>query len=163
MKRRTVLAGVPLALAGCLDAFDGPDADAAAQAILAAINDERAAVGVGSLAGDDRLKSAAIEHSRDMAARDFYDHQNPDGQEPWDRVGCQAGENIHGGDLGRMQNVGQSKTWNTREPDELAGYVAEGWLNSRGHYENMIDSRWSAVGIGVHIADGEFLVTAKFC
>ena len=185
MQRRTVLAGAAVALAGCAadsgpqdddsgnesspesdeetQGSEPPDHETAEERIRAHINVERAEAGVRELGRSRELADAARAHSRDMHDREFYDHRNPDGQEPWDRVVCEAGENIHRGEIGRMQNVDSEHRWQTRDPEELAGYVIEGWVLSREHYENMTDRHWEQVGVGVHIEGGEFYVTAKFC
>ena len=186
MQRRTVLAGVAVALAGCAadsgpqdddsgnesspesngeqqQGSEPPDHETAEDRIRAHINVERAEAGVRELGRSRQLADAARAHSRDMYDREFYRHRNPDGQEPWDRVVCDAGENIHRGEIGRMQNADSEHRWQTRDPEELAGYVIEGWILSREHYENMVDPQWEQVGVGVHIDGGEFFVTAKFC
>lgn len=163
MLRRSVLAGAAVALAGCSDVFAGPEPDAAETAIHNRINEERAAAGVPDVGSDAGLQTVARAHSDDMAERDFYAHENPDGETPGDRVACAAGENLHRGEIGRMKNPGSDKTWSTTAVDELAGFVIEGWVRSDSHYQNMTNSRWSRVGVGVAIVDGGFFVTAVFC
>jgi len=162
MRRRTALAGVAVALAGCMDTLEGPDGREAEALIRESINEEREAADVAPVDSRERLQTAAREHSRDMYERDFYGHQNPDGQQPWDRVGCRASENIHRGEVGTMENPG-GETYQTRVTEELARYVVEGWVGSQEHYENMVDSSWQSIGIGVHVGDGEFFATAMFC
>jgi uncharacterized protein YkwD len=179
MYRRTLLGGVAVALAGCATASDDTadntttesesdnrtplDAAAAEAEIRAAINAERYAVNVPDVDRNQELVYAARAHSRDMYERDFYAHRNPDGEEPWDRVTCNASENIHRGEVGEMQNVDSEHTWDTRDPEELGGYVIEGWILSKDHYDNLTDPQWERVGVGVHVAEGEFWVTAMFC
>ena len=174
MQRRAVLAGVAVGLAGCAggdtdggdspdDSVTAPEREAAEAAIVEGINEIRSEEHAGTIGVDEPLRDAARAHSRDMAERGFYAHQNPDGEEPWDRVLCDAGENIHRGEIGRMQNEGGDETWQTRHADELAGYVVEGWVISDDHYRLMIDGTWRAMGVGVAIVDGEFFATAKFC
>lgn len=163
MQRRSVLAAAPVALAGCLDMFEDPDADEAETLVVDHINDAREEVGVGKLPVDEYLRAAARTHSEDMDQRGFIGHENPDGEQPWDRVGCQAGETIHSGEIGEMKNVDSHKTWYTHRTDELAGFVDEGWRNSEGHYDILVDASWQAVGVGIHISEREFFVTAKFC
>ena len=164
MNRRALLAAAATAaVAGCADALDGPDAAEAESMIVDHINDARESAGGGSLAVDDDLRAAARDHSRDMYDRGFFDHVDPNGRGPDDRVACRAGETLHSGDLGTMQNIDGSETWNTRQTDELAGYVDEGWRNSQQHREILVDPAWRWVGVGVYIGDDEFFVTAKFC
>lgn len=173
MNRRQALAAAGIALAGCADAdvggtgetrvATGPDHEAAEAAIVERINAVRSEEHAGTLNVDAPLERAAREHSQDMHERDFYAHRNPDGQEPWDRVLCEAAETIHRGEIGRMENEGGGDTWQTSDPQELGGYVVEGWTLSRDHYQVMLDGAWRAMGVGVAIEDGEFFATAKFC
>jgi len=37
------------------------------------------------------------------------------------------------------------------------------FVDSRDHYQNMVDSQWRAVGVGVFVSDREFFTTAMFC
>ena len=184
MNRRTLLATLPLALAGCatstgtddtpdadtsgdgsIDATttDAPDAEAVEAELVEAINTERAAAGVPALGRDRTLRRAARDHSADMHERAFYRHRNPDGEEPWDRVPCDAAETIHAGDIGRIENIDSEHTWDTREVEEAVGYVVEGWILSAEHFEVMTDGHFERVGVGVHVAADEFFATAKYC
>lgn len=75
-------------------------------------------------------------HSEDMAARGFFDHYNPDGESPFDRMGNYgikfraAGENIA---------AGQS----------TPGSVMDSWMNSPGHMANILSSSFGKIGIGI--------------
>jgi len=164
MKRRTVLAGSALALAGCSsDALEGPeaaDAEAEIRDRLAGLRDSE---GLSELSARDALATAARGHSRDMHERDFYAHENPDGAGPSDRAGCRAGEVIHRGEIGEMRNRGSDETYDTYAADELAAYVVDGWRLSEPHFETITLPRWAAIGVGVYIGDGEFFATAMFC
>jgi uncharacterized protein YkwD len=163
MHRRSVLAAGAATLAGCSSLADEPDAGVAEAAIRDRVNAQREAADRAPLVPSETLQTAAVEHSRDMAERDFYAHENPDGQQPWDRVPCQAGETIHRGVLGKMQNEGSAKLWRTDQSDDLAGYVAEGWRLSEDHYEIITKRKWTAIGVGVAIKGDEFFATAMFC
>jgi uncharacterized protein YkwD len=163
MLRRSLLL---LALAGCDDASgDGdawsgvPDneycADAAdwdpawadlEEQVLAIVNDVRREGRSCGAAGDFRptdalvmnpsLRCAARKHSADMAARNFFDHDNPSGESPWDRIAqaeygpySTAGENIAAG-----------------SPD-AAGTMMQ-WLDSDGHCSNIMNPGFAEIGVG---------------
>ncbi|MCH9687620.1 MAG: CAP domain-containing protein [Deltaproteobacteria bacterium] len=87
------------------------------------------------LSMESRLRCAARVHSLDMATRGFFDHQNPQGQSPFDRMeeaGYEyraAGENIA---------AGQSSP----EP------VVAGWLDSPGHCSNIMNPDFADLGVG---------------
>lgn len=76
------------------------------------------------LALNEYLTTAARAHSLDMAQRDFFDHVNPDGLDPTDRVNA-AG---YGGTAGENIAAGYSSI------DE----VHAAWLESLGHRKNVL-------------------------
>lgn len=108
------------------------------------VNRDRQVNGLLPLVEDPLLSLAAQRHAEDMLRRRFYDHVNPDGQDPSDRfmaVGGQvgAGENI-------MQQVGGM-------PMTLSyGLVEEyqkGWMYSPGHRENLLTAHYTTFGYGI--------------
>jgi len=141
----------------------GPDHEAAEAAIVERVNAVRSDEHAGTLNVDAPLERAARQHSRDMHEREFYAHENPDGQQPWDRVLCDAAETIHRGEIGRMEPEGGGETYETSDADQLAGYVVDGWQASPDHRDVLLDGTWRALGVGVAIEDGAFFATAKFC
>lgn len=66
-------------------------------------NQERAKYGCSALVMNDTLHQVAYNHSADMIARDFFDHTNPDGKDPGERLTdigyswSTCGENIAAG------------------------------------------------------------------
>ena len=90
---------------------------------------------VGALTMDPALRCAARAHSKDMIDRRFFDHTNPSGEGPLQRVaktGFQArawGENIAGGNETPQQTMQQ-------------------WLTSPGHCVNMMNGAFRLLGVG---------------
>jgi uncharacterized protein YkwD len=84
---------------------------------------------------NDRLARAAQAHSEDMAQKNYFDHQAPDGSDMAKRVGAQGytfsalGENIAAGQ---------------RTPAE----VVQGWLESPGHCANIMNGAFQEIGVG---------------
>lgn len=84
---------------------------------------------------DPALRCAARVHTQDMADREFFDHTNPDGEAPWDRMESagyswsNAGENIAGG-------------------SSTAAGVVQQWMDSPGHCENIMSPDFVDIGIG---------------
>jgi uncharacterized protein YkwD len=137
---------------------------AAETAVAERINDRRAAAEVGALDRDGGLRRAAREHASDMHERDFYGHQNPDGEQPWDRAECRASENIHRGDVMRdLRGYESDKVFDTTTADGIGAYTVSGWVNSDDHRENMLRAKWTEVGVGIVVADGGFFAVAMFC
>ena len=120
------------------------DAASVSRTILDLVNAARAAgrrcggkyfPPAGPLSLDPALTRAALEHSRDMAAHDAFDHRGHDGSSPAIRVE-RAGFKDH-----RM--VGENIAAGAMSPAE----VTEGWLASPAHCENIMDGRFTLVGI----------------
>jgi uncharacterized protein YkwD len=82
------------------------------------------------------LSSAAYAHSREMATYGVFDHRGHDGSTPVTRVE-QAG-------YGRYLIVGE----NIAAGAMTAAEVTQGWLDSPAHCENIMDPRFSEIGIG---------------
>lgn len=110
---------------------------ALAQEVLVLLNQERAAVGLADLEWHDGADEVAYAHCVDMDVRDFFDHTNPDGQAPWDRLNA-AGI--------PWRSAGENIAWNY----PTAAAVMEGWMNSPGHRDNILRENFTHVGIGVH-------------
>jgi uncharacterized protein YkwD len=102
----------------------------------------------GPLALDPALTRAALEHSRDMAEHDAFDHRGHDGSTPSVRVE-RAGFGTH-------RIVGENIAAGAMTPNQ----VTEGWLASSAHCENIMDSRFTLIGIAyaenLHTASAVF-------
>jgi len=116
------------------------------------INEERTSRGLGELTLREDLTDVARAHSADMASRDFFSHDNPDGEGPFDRMASQgvaytiAGENI---------------AWNNfPDPVDIA---VVGWMDSSGHRENILRERFTHTGMGIASdGDGGYYFTQVF-
>ncbi|MEO7206898.1 MAG: CAP domain-containing protein [Steroidobacteraceae bacterium] len=102
----------------------------------------------GPLALDPALTRAALEHSRDMAEHDAFDHRGHDGSTPNARVE-RAG-------FGPHRIVGENIAAGAMTPHQ----VTDGWLASPAHCENIMDSRFTLIGIAyaenLHTASAVF-------
>lgn len=109
--------------------------EAAEGAMLMLINQERTKAGLRQLALSIKLRELSREYAKDMFARGYFSHYNPEGQSPFDRMEkkgisfTSAGEN-----LALAPNV------------HLAH---QGLMNSPGHRKNILSPDFGKVGIGV--------------
>ncbi len=118
---------------------------------LAAANRERAKAGVGALAWSEPLAVVAEKHSRDMATRGFFDHRNPDGQSPFDRMKA-AGIDYSSA----AENIAQNNA------DDGEAVITQ-CMNSPGHRANMLDADSGKMGLGKATnAEGEVYWTQVF-
>lgn len=112
-----------------------------AQQVVSLTNAERARKGCGALTVDSRLQAAAQGHSNDMVARDFFDHTNPSGKGPGDRMTA-AGY--------RWSTFGENIAAGQRTPAE----VMRAWMNSPGHRANILNCAFKNIGVGVTLKSG---------
>lgn len=99
-------------------------------------NQARQQLGQQPLSSNTQLTSAAQAKAEDMAKKRYFQHVAPDGTTPWyyfEQAGYKynlAGENL-------------------AITNESAEAVVEGWLNSPTHRENLLNSQYGDMGIGV--------------
>jgi uncharacterized protein YkwD len=80
------------------------------------------------------LGSVAFGHAVDMARHDYFEHQDLSGRSPADRVRA----------VGYPEKlVGENIAYGPKSPEE----VVQGWLDSPGHCENIMDPRFAEMGI----------------
>jgi uncharacterized protein YkwD len=84
------------------------------------------------------LGDAALAHSLDMAARDYFDHAGADGSTPASRV-TRAGY--------AWRVVGENIAAGVATPEEAVA----GWLHSAAHCQNLMDPRFTDMGVGFSV------------
>ena len=144
------------------------------------IKEKRRQKGLALLNYDSKLANIAQKHSQNMAIDNFFDHINPNGEDPTAR-GLKSGyrcykdygsyytdgiaENLFQNNLYdsiTYYNGIPSYDWNTLE--EMAQSTVDGWMNSPGHRQNILTSSYDKEGIGAAISsDNEVLITENFC
>ncbi|MEW1777639.1 CAP domain-containing protein [Streptomyces sp. NPDC086777] len=108
--------------------------------VLKLVNEERAKVGCSALSASSSLTKLAEGFSDDMAARNFFDHTDPDGKTPWDRAAAAGISNLGGENIARGQATAQA--------------VMDAWMNSEGHRANILNCDFKTLGVGVHFGEG---------
>ncbi len=80
------------------------------------------------------LSGVAFGHAADMAAHDYFEHEDLAGHSPADRVRA----------VGYHEKlVGENIAYGPASVEE----VVQGWLDSPGHCENLMDPRFAQMGI----------------
>ena len=123
---------------GRMVSLDGREAE-----LLRLHNEARAEHGVGPLCVQRNLMVAAQGHAEDMIRRDFYAHETPEGLTPGDRI-TRAGYPFatYGENNNRVSGgYGGPGRGELRE-------AFEGWMESPGHRENLLNPAFREVGIG---------------
>jgi uncharacterized protein YkwD len=92
--------------------------------------------GLRPLTWDDQVKETARKHSLDMADHNYFSHTNREGASPFERMEEDqvafrtAGENLA---YGQMSSI----------------FAHEGLMNSKGHRENILQTHYEYLGVGV--------------
>jgi len=110
-----------------------------AQQVVDLTNAYRVAAGCAPLAVSPQLTAAAAAHSQDMAQNNFFSHTGSDGSSPWDRIK-------------RTGYSYRSAAENIAAGYRTAGDVVQGWYNSPGHRQNMLNCDLREIGVAY--ADG---------
>ena len=86
------------------------------------------------LASSGTLANVAFGHADDMAEHDYFEHSDLNGHTPADRVRAVGY---------REKVVGENIAYGPKSVEE----VVQGWLESPGHCENIMDPRFAEMGI----------------
>lgn len=98
-------------------------------------NGLRAINGIGKLKYSSGASTVAKAHSTDMATRNYFAHETPEGKTPGNRL-----------DDGGI-------VWTACSENIVAGYydpyaIANGWYNSENHRKNILNKNYTHLGIG---------------
>ncbi len=129
------------------------DAVALARAVVELTNQERQKAGLLPLRWNDTLAVAGSAHARDMAKRNYFAHNTPEGLTPVERA-RRAGYPAYGwGGLFVGENL--ARGYSTAEA------AVRAWMASEGHRLNMLDPKYRETGVGVATATNGGVVLAQ--
>ena len=114
----------------------------AAHAALNAVNQQRAAAGMGALGWNDNLAACAMIRATELQSS--FSHTRPNGQDWWtvdSRV--QFGENL-------------AKLYNS------ADSVVTAWMNSPTHAANILAGDFKTLGMGIFESGGNYYWVQEF-
>jgi len=144
------------------------------------VNGERSRYGRKQLLYDSKLSDIARKHSQDMAANNYFSHDNLRGEEPTDR-GAKAGytcRKVYSSYItsGIAENIFQNNLYSSvtyvngvpfhewNDMDKIASSTVSGWMSSPGHRQNILTSTYDREGIGVAVGnDNKVYITQDFC
>lgn len=129
---------IALALAAPLFAFDTQHhyAGLSAEALVAAMNRERAAAGLGPLRLNTTLSAAADDRMQDMFAKHYFQHISPDGIDPFTWAEKRGYD---------YRKIGENLAVGYRRASD----VIDGWMHSDGHRENVLGRDYDEIGIAI--------------
>ena len=108
-------------------------------ATLCLLNAQRVHNGEPPLTENARLQQAATFHSLDMAKRKYFDHLDPEGEQPVARI-------VHAGYPPIF--VGENLAWGELTKGTPAHMVSL-WMKSPGHRANVLERGFREIGIGL--------------
>ena len=130
-------------------------------AVFSLTNQERQQQGLPALQWDAALASVARAHSQDMAETNFFSHTNLRGQDPTARAvaaGYPVRRALGGGwySTGIGENIDKMPTGNVvgqgyvnNDAQSIAQAMVQSWMNSPGHRENILNTQYARLGVGV--------------
>lgn len=114
----------------------GAKSDFSGAGLLAGTNAARAGKNEPPLSIDAQLTSAAQAKANDMAARNYWSHNTPDGQAPWTFIAATGYS---------YQAAGENLAYGFSD----ASATITGWMNSQEHRANILNASYTQVGFGV--------------
>ena len=133
------------------------------------INEERTKNGLNSLTLNPVLSNIARQHSQDMATRDYFEHDSPEGKDFEDRYK----ENNFNCEI-KISESTTSTTYATGAENisflegysgeiRIANAMVDGWMNSPGHRKNILTPYFEKEGIGIAKSGNKIYGTQNFC
>lgn len=104
-------------------------------AVIKLTNQERRNNGLSELKAHKKLSNVARKKSVDMQSNDYFSHTSPTYGSPFDM----------------MRDFGvtyQSAAENIARGQQTAQQVVDGWMNSEGHRENILNGNFTHIGVG---------------
>ena len=142
--------------------------------ILKYTNIERRNNGLKELVLDQSLSQIARSHSQDMAQNNFFSHINLNGEDPTARAkvaGYPLFKQLSNGFYteGIGENIGKMPTGDvvgighvSNNADSIANAQVESWMESPGHRENILNSNYDKIGVGVAYDRTYYISTQDF-
>src|SRR5688500_8033170 len=104
------------------------------QSVVAEMNARRAATGLPPLREDVRLTEAAEDRMRDMEEQGYWAHTSPDGRSPFEWLRPRGYEFAYAGE-------------NLASGFETSEVLVDGWMESKGHRDNILSPLYSECGV----------------
>ena len=114
--------------------------------VLTELNNIRAQHGLQPVQISARLTASAAQHTKEMGADGYFEHNSQDGTAFWKRINRWYGQTGYG-----FWSVGENLLWSS--PDVDPAGALQLWMNSPEHRANILTARWREIGVSaVHFA-----------
>lgn len=121
-------------------------------------NQARQAKGLPPLIKDADLTQVARAFSDDMMVRRFFDHTTPDGVTFDERLADRYPHRVR--IMG--ENIWYASGYNVAKIRKVAQEIVDDWMSSPGHRENILDPRFTHLGVGVSARNHTIRATQEF-
>jgi uncharacterized protein YkwD len=121
-------------------------------------NQARRAQGLPPFIQDAELTQVARAFSDDMLVRRFFDHTTPDGVSFDERLADRYRHRV------RLmgENIWYASGYNIGKIRQVAQEIVDDWMSSPGHRENILDPRFTHLGVGVSARNHTIRATQEF-
>lgn len=106
------------------------------QEVIRLVNEERSKVGLTALKSNTKLSSVARLKSQDMRTNNYFSHTSPTYGSPFEMIKQFGVSYSYAG-----ENIAKGQT--------SAKAVVDAWMNSTGHRENILNSNYTEIGVGL--------------
>ncbi len=106
-----------------------------AEQVVDLVNAERKAEGLSALTLDKTIEKAALVRAKEIVTK--FSHTRPSGKS-FSTALTDAGVSFKG--------AGENIAWGQKTPEE----VVEGWMNSEGHRANIMNAKYTKIGVGYY-------------
>lgn len=117
--------------------------------IFTLVNQERAKAGLTPFSHETAMRNVARLHSIDMAAKNYFAHNSPDGKTPADRLKAASI-----GFSAWAENIRWVSAPRTGVANDIMYEAGTGWMNSPGHRANILNPNLTQLGVGVYLNPG---------
>jgi|GEM_PF-1124292 len=175
-ERNTAVLGTPITITSSKPPVTQAFLDQVAGYVAEKTNKYREYRGLSSLNYDPELATIAQSHSTDMAARNYFSHETPEGIDPTGRakeakfettkrlsdgsIRMGIAENIVKIAQGNIIGKGYSGFVDPSDPQQVADVMMIEWINSPEHNQNLVNAGIDRIGVGVAY-DGEFFYATQ--
>jgi uncharacterized protein YkwD len=121
-------------------------------------NQARQAKGLPPFIKDAQLTQVARAFSDDMLVRRFFDHTTPDGVTFDERI---ADRYRHRTRI-MGENIWYASGYHVANIRQVAQEIVDDWMSSPGHRENILDPRFTHLGVGVSARHNSVRATQEF-
>lgn len=126
---------------------DSENDNSYASEVITLVNAERAKYNLAPLTTEKNLSAAALTRAKEIVKS--FSHTRPDGTS-FSTVLKEHGVSY--------RISGENIAWGQRTPQE----VVSGWMNSPGHRANILNERFTSIGVGYHMENGRTYWTQLF-